>query len=293
MTLSETGESRVNGYLFVLERSLGTFLPRDVVRDAVREIESHVRERIAAADGAPNERAALERILGELGPPLRVAQAYSAERTIDEAVATGRIVPVVRAVWQLAASTRPGILRRARAARRLQRRARVSRDRRAQADLPAERRADDPRRRAGRARRAVSRSRPTRWSSAATGSFPSPLAVGLAILVGTHRGARRFLARWRERRALASLRPIRSMMERPTTPGGSLMIRSLLVAAAVAVMAASPGARPAGHERRDRQRQELRAPRDDRRVRRRDEDRRDPRVEEDGLQGDLQLAALD
>jgi uncharacterized membrane protein len=108
MNLSATGESRVNGYLFVLERSLNTFLPRDVVRDAVREIESHVRERIAAADGAPDERAALERILTELGPPLRVAQAYSAERTIDEAVTTGRFVPILRAIWHLAASTVSG-----------------------------------------------------------------------------------------------------------------------------------------------------------------------------------------
>ena len=105
MTLSESGESRVNGYLFVLERSLGTFLARDVVRDAVKEIESHLRERIALADGAPNERVALEKILGELGPPLRVAQAYSAERTIDEAVATGRFVAVARAIWHLAVST--------------------------------------------------------------------------------------------------------------------------------------------------------------------------------------------
>ena len=102
MNLTETGESRVNGYLFVLERSLKTFLPVDVVRDAVREIDSHVRERVATADGAPNERAALEQILAELGPPLRVAQAYSAERTIDEAVATGRFVPIVRAVGHLA-----------------------------------------------------------------------------------------------------------------------------------------------------------------------------------------------
>jgi uncharacterized membrane protein len=108
MNLSATGESRVNGYLFVLERSLNTFLPRDVVRDAVREIESHVRERIAAADGAPDERAALERILTELGPPLCVAQAYSAERTIDEAVTTGRFVPILRAIWHLAASTVSG-----------------------------------------------------------------------------------------------------------------------------------------------------------------------------------------
>jgi uncharacterized membrane protein len=103
--LTETGESRVNGYLFVLERSLKTFLPPDVVRDAVREIESHVRERATEADGAPNERDALERILSELGPPLRVAQAYSAERTIDEAVTTGRFVSIVRAVSYLAVST--------------------------------------------------------------------------------------------------------------------------------------------------------------------------------------------
>lgn len=105
MTLTETGESRINGYLFVLERSLGSFLPADVVRDAVREIESHVRERVASADAMPNEREALERILAELGPPLRVAQAYSAERTIDEAVATGRVVPMLRAVWTLALRT--------------------------------------------------------------------------------------------------------------------------------------------------------------------------------------------
>ena len=105
MTLTEIGESRINGYLFVLERSLKTFLPADSVRDAVREIESHLRDRIAAADASPNEREALERILAELGPPLRVAQAYSAERTIDEAVTTGRFVAIVRAVWHLAVTT--------------------------------------------------------------------------------------------------------------------------------------------------------------------------------------------
>jgi hypothetical protein len=105
VNLTETGESRINGYLFVLERSLRSFLPADVVRDAVREIESHVRERVASADAVPNEREALEKILAELGPPLRVAQAYSAERTIDEAVATGRVVPMLRAVWTLALRT--------------------------------------------------------------------------------------------------------------------------------------------------------------------------------------------
>ena len=108
MKLTDTGESRVNGYLFVLERSLKSFLPPEVVRDAVKEIDSHLRERIAAADGAPDEPAALEKILAELGPPLRVAQAYSAERTIDEAVTTGHFVPIVRAIGQLALTTMTG-----------------------------------------------------------------------------------------------------------------------------------------------------------------------------------------
>ena len=46
MKISEVGESRVRGYLFVLERSLRTFLPREVVADAAREVESHIRERL-------------------------------------------------------------------------------------------------------------------------------------------------------------------------------------------------------------------------------------------------------
>jgi hypothetical protein len=108
VNLSDVGESRVNGYLFVLQRSLKTFLPADTVHDAVREIESHLRERIATADGAPNEREALEKILAELGPPLRVAQAYSAERTLDEAVTTGRLLPMFRAMWHLAVTTVAG-----------------------------------------------------------------------------------------------------------------------------------------------------------------------------------------
>jgi uncharacterized membrane protein len=103
--LSEVGESRVRGYLFVLERSLRLGLPREVASDAAREIESHVRERIAAVGAAEDERAALEQILAELGPPLRVAQAYSTERTLDEAVVTGRLVPMVRAIAHLAVTT--------------------------------------------------------------------------------------------------------------------------------------------------------------------------------------------
>jgi uncharacterized membrane protein len=106
--LSETGTSRVNGYLFVLERSLATFLPRDGVPDAVREIDSHLRDRISAAQAVPDERAMLERILSELGPPQRVAQAYSVERTVDEAVVTGRLFAIVRAVWHVAMSGMSG-----------------------------------------------------------------------------------------------------------------------------------------------------------------------------------------
>ena len=108
MNLTDTGQSRINGYLFVLERSLKTFLPPEIVRDAVLEIESHLHERIAAAAATPTERDALEKILLELGPPLRVAQAYSAERIIDEAVTTGRLVPIVRAIGHVAATTVTG-----------------------------------------------------------------------------------------------------------------------------------------------------------------------------------------
>ena len=108
MNLSQTGESRIRGYLFVLERSLRTFLPPAVVADASREVESHIRERVMQADGAPNERDALERILNELGAPLRVAQAYSAEMTMEEAVTTGRVTPVFRAVWHLATTSLVG-----------------------------------------------------------------------------------------------------------------------------------------------------------------------------------------
>jgi HAAS domain-containing protein len=59
--LTDTGESRVNGYLFVLGRSFATFLPPDTRQDAVREVESHLRERIAAATPGADERAALEK----------------------------------------------------------------------------------------------------------------------------------------------------------------------------------------------------------------------------------------
>lgn len=99
MTLTDVGESRINGYLFILDRSLRSFLPREVASDAVREVASHIRERCDQAEAAPDERTAIERVLAELGPPMRVAQAYSHEMTLDEAVTTGRFVPMSRALW--------------------------------------------------------------------------------------------------------------------------------------------------------------------------------------------------
>jgi len=108
MQLTETGEARVRGYLFILGRSLRSFLPREVVQDALRELESHIRERIGQVGSQPNEQAALERVLGELGPPLRVAQAYAAEMAVDEAMTTGSMRAVARALWRLATTTVTG-----------------------------------------------------------------------------------------------------------------------------------------------------------------------------------------
>jgi uncharacterized membrane protein len=108
MKLSEAGEARVRGYLFVLERSLRTFLPAATVTDAVREVESHLRERLDQTTPGPDERASLERVLTELGPPLTVAQAYSLEAVVDEAVTTGRVMAIGRALWQIAATTVSG-----------------------------------------------------------------------------------------------------------------------------------------------------------------------------------------
>ncbi len=105
MKLTEAGEARVRGYLFVLGRSLRTFLPPAVATDAVQEVESHLRERADQTEPLPDERAALERVLTELGPPLRVAQAYAAEMAVEEAVTTGRLLPIARAVWHLATTT--------------------------------------------------------------------------------------------------------------------------------------------------------------------------------------------
>ena len=99
MKLTDSGESRVRGYLDVFERSLRSFLSPDVAADAVREVESHIRDAVTEAGDVPDERAALEGILGRLGPPMRVAQAYSLELVMDEAAATGRLMAVLRSLF--------------------------------------------------------------------------------------------------------------------------------------------------------------------------------------------------
>jgi len=99
MKLTDGGESRVRGYLYLFERSLRSFLSPEVAADAVREVESHIRDAVMEAGDVPDERVALEGILSRLGPPMRVAQAYSLELVMDEAAATGRLVAVLRSLF--------------------------------------------------------------------------------------------------------------------------------------------------------------------------------------------------
>jgi hypothetical protein len=108
--LSEAGVARVRGYLFVLERSLQSRLPKSVARAAAAEIEAHINARVADTTAAPDEQVALERILGELGAPLRVAQAYSADKNLDEAVLTGRLLPILSSVGHAAFTTVAGFI---------------------------------------------------------------------------------------------------------------------------------------------------------------------------------------
>ena len=109
MTLSETGETRIRGYLFVLSRSLRALGAVAFVDEALKEVESHIRERVGQEQSG-DERAVVERVLAELGTPQRVAQAYSSEMMLDEAVTTGRFLAVLRAVWHLATTSVYGFL---------------------------------------------------------------------------------------------------------------------------------------------------------------------------------------
>lgn len=199
MKLSEAGEARIRGYLFVLGRSLRAFLPAEVASDSVREIESHLRERLAQTDSQPNESAAVERVLAELGPPLRVAQAYAAEMTVDEAVTSGRAVAIARALWHLATTTAAGFF----AALGLF----VGYLAGAVFVIIAALKPIFPANVGLFVIDGIPRSFgalfPAPRGAEVWGGYwviPLCLAIGLAILVVTHRGARRFLAWWRERR---------------------------------------------------------------------------------------------
>jgi uncharacterized membrane protein len=110
MTLSEAGESRVRGYLYVLDRSLRASSSAELAGDAVREVESHIRERVAESNGVPNEREALEAILARLGSPSTVARAYSLEMIMEEAAVGGRMVAVLRSVFHGATTGVAGFL---------------------------------------------------------------------------------------------------------------------------------------------------------------------------------------
>ena len=110
MKLADASEARVRGYLFVLKRSLPAWLPAATVSDALREVEGHIRERAEQVEGVPDERAALERILDHLGTPSRVAAAYATEMAVDEAVASGRLLAMARAIGRIAMSTAVGFV---------------------------------------------------------------------------------------------------------------------------------------------------------------------------------------
>jgi hypothetical protein len=111
MKLGDAGESRLRGYLYVFERTMrSSSVSGEITAEALREVESHIRERVAGLDPSAPEREALEGILVQLGPPAQVAQAYSLELVMDEAAATGRLAAVGRALVQLAATGVVGFL---------------------------------------------------------------------------------------------------------------------------------------------------------------------------------------
>ena len=110
MTLSDTGESRVRGYLYLLDRSLRASVSSALAADAVREVESHIRERVAESPGMPNEREALEGILTRLGSPATVARAYSLEMIMEEAAVGGRVIAVLRSLFHSAGTGIVGFL---------------------------------------------------------------------------------------------------------------------------------------------------------------------------------------
>ena len=105
MKLSEAGRARLRGYLFMLDRTLQSEMAKDAARAASRDIESRIRARVETVDAGSDERAALERVLAQFGAPERVARFYAIDRTLEEAVATGRVLSILRAIANAAFTT--------------------------------------------------------------------------------------------------------------------------------------------------------------------------------------------
>jgi hypothetical protein len=164
-------------------------------------VESHIRDRVAQVDAMPNERDALERVLTELGPPLRIAQAYAAEQTMEEAAATGRIVPIARAIFHVAATGLVGFA----AAFGLLTGYLIG----AGFIIVAALKPIFPNNTGLWVRDGYPRTFGTMWPAPTDAELiggywviPIALIIGLVILVATHRAARALVRRWRERRAV-------------------------------------------------------------------------------------------
>ena len=88
MKLTESGESRVRGYLYVFERSLRSFLSPAVAADAVREVESHIRD--AVAEAGQDRRVAVQARAPDPAPvvPGDPCRARAAAKLLPRACAT-------------------------------------------------------------------------------------------------------------------------------------------------------------------------------------------------------------
>jgi len=56
MRLTDTGESRIRGYLYMLSRALRTPGAAAFADEALKEVESHIRERLASISTDDHER---------------------------------------------------------------------------------------------------------------------------------------------------------------------------------------------------------------------------------------------
>ena len=93
MELTDTGESRVNGYLFVLERTLKTFLPAETVRDAVRETFGDEERRAQLRESTNIFRVLIKTLLHAGIITSRTAPLYGVWVDMEELKAEGDAIP--------------------------------------------------------------------------------------------------------------------------------------------------------------------------------------------------------